>query len=656
MGGTRPASCAARPKALVLLGAIVLAALAIRLVYLQQIRSIPFFYELVSDAEKYNDWARAIAAGDWLGEGVFYQAPLYPYFLALIKVAFGDDPYTTRLVQAALGALSCGLIGLAGWGFFGRRAGLWAAGILAAYPPAIFYGGLIQKTCLGQFLLCAWLALMGLARRESSSSEGGVQRAEPDSRFATRNANTPRLGTARRPLTPGVKGGSVAHGMADLAVGVVLGLFCLTRENALAVVPVVLVWAWARGAGKAPGPRHKAQREKGGTGDAPQPSSRRSQALAVAAVVLGLAMVLLPVAVRNWRVGGQFALTTSQMGPNFYIGNSAEATGRYVPLVRGHETPEFEQADAVALAERNLGRALSPHEVSRYWLRRSWEYVRSQPFDWLKLLGRKWLLVWNAYEIPDTESYTLYRAWSWMLGAGGAVLHFGVLAPAATAGVVLTWSSRRKVWVLYLSALVMAAAVAWFYVFGRYRYPIVPVAVLFAGAGLAEAWALWRGSRNGGWNPPHVHPGQSWGRLLLAVLAALATAYVVNRQVNPERQLDALAWGNLGSALARQENLEAATACFERAVAGVPDSPEMRYNLGLALLLQNQPVDAVEQLRAALRLAPDLVEADYQLGIAMEGQGRTQEALEHYHRALERNPADSDAAEAIRRLSEAEED
>jgi len=608
----------------VLLGAIVLAALVIRLVYLQQIRSIPFFYELVSDAEKYDDWAKAIAGGNWLGEDVFYQAPLYPYFLALIKVAFGDDPYATRLVQAVLGALSCGLIGLAGWGFFGRRAGLWSAGILAGYPPAIFYGGLIQKTSLGQFLLCGLLALMGSARRESSSSEFRVQRAELHSRLATRNSNTSRLGTARR---------AVADRMIDLAVGVVLGLFCLTRENALALVPVVLAWAWMRGAGKAQGLRPKAR------------------AWRVVAAALGLALVLLPVAVRNWRVGGQLALTTAQMGPNFYIGNHPEATGRYVPLVRGHETPEFEQADAVALAERDMGRALSPREVSRYWLRRSWEYIRSQPFDWVKLLGQKWLLVWNAYEIPDTESYALYRAWSWMLGVGGAVLHFGVLAPAAAAGVVLTWTSRRRVWVLYLSALVMAAAVALFYVFGRYRYPIVPVAVLFAGAGLAEAWTLWRGSRSGGWNPSCLHPNQSRGGLLFAALAALATAYIVNRQVNPEQQLDALAWGNLGSALARQEKFETATACFERAVVGVPDSPEMRYNLGLALLMQNRLVDAVEQLRAALRLAPDLVEADYQLGVALEGLGRTPEALEQYHRALDRDPADTDAAEAIRRLS-----
>ena len=43
---------------------------------------------LVVDSQAYHNWAGQIAAGDWVGHGVFYQAPLYPYFLAVIyKIA-----------------------------------------------------------------------------------------------------------------------------------------------------------------------------------------------------------------------------------------------------------------------------------------------------------------------------------------------------------------------------------------------------------------------------------------------------------------------------------------------------------------------------------------------------------------------------------------
>ena len=77
--------------------------------------------------------------------------------------------------------------------------------------------------------------------------------------------------------------------------------------------------------------------------------------------------MLLPVAVRNYTVGGEFHLTTSQFGPNFYIGNHAGARGLYEPLVAGRGNAEAEREDATRLAEAASGRSLSPEEVSAYW-------------------------------------------------------------------------------------------------------------------------------------------------------------------------------------------------------------------------------------------------------------------------------------------------
>ena len=57
-------------------GAIVfLVALAVRWLHLWYFRRAPFFSLLVGDAQAYDAWARRLAAGDWLGSEVFYQAP-----------------------------------------------------------------------------------------------------------------------------------------------------------------------------------------------------------------------------------------------------------------------------------------------------------------------------------------------------------------------------------------------------------------------------------------------------------------------------------------------------------------------------------------------------------------------------------------------------
>jgi tetratricopeptide (TPR) repeat protein len=138
-------------------------ALAVRCLYVWQIHHAPFFDLRLGDGEAYHLWAKRIAAGDWLGAGVFYQAPLYPYFLAIVYRLLDDSVLTVRLVQAAIGAASCVLLTVAGMTMFGRRGAL--AGIaLALYPPGIFLDGLIDKSCLVTFLLCALLALIARER------------------------------------------------------------------------------------------------------------------------------------------------------------------------------------------------------------------------------------------------------------------------------------------------------------------------------------------------------------------------------------------------------------------------------------------------------------------------------------------------------------
>ena len=64
-------------------------------------RRSPFFDVLLGDAHGYDEWARRLAAGDWIGTEVFYQAPLYPYFLGVVYAIFGRDLLIVRIVQAA---------------------------------------------------------------------------------------------------------------------------------------------------------------------------------------------------------------------------------------------------------------------------------------------------------------------------------------------------------------------------------------------------------------------------------------------------------------------------------------------------------------------------------------------------------------------------
>ena len=186
-----------------LAGGVAVLAFLVRLLYLRQIESIPFFYDLFGDGQRYWEWAGEIAAGDWIGRETFYQAPAYPYYLAIVRRIAGDHLWGAHVAQAVLGSLACGLLVLAGRAFVSARAGLCAGLLVALYGPAIFFDGLIQKATLSLFLMTSLLCVLGWASRTA---------------------------------------GLWTRAVWGLLAGFVLALLALTREQSLLLGPLVLVW------------------------------------------------------------------------------------------------------------------------------------------------------------------------------------------------------------------------------------------------------------------------------------------------------------------------------------------------------------------------------------------------------------------------------
>ena len=199
----QPAPASSAPLLPDLLGVFGLA-LGLRAWHLLALRRSPFFDVLMGDSLGYDSWARRIAAGDWMGGEVFYQAPLYPYFLGALYAALSDDLLVVRFVQALFGSLSCVLLALAAGRFLRSRAAGVAAGVLLAiYAPAIFHDGLIQKSALDLFWLCGLLWLLSRIQDEPRALAAG-------------------------------------------AAGACLGALTLTRENAGVLLLPIALWLWLR--------------------------------------------------------------------------------------------------------------------------------------------------------------------------------------------------------------------------------------------------------------------------------------------------------------------------------------------------------------------------------------------------------------------------
>jgi len=588
--------------------AVLALALLVRVAHWWVVREAPFVAFLAVDAQEYDAWAQRLAAGAWLGDETFFQAPLYPYLLGALYAVSGRSLDAVYLLQILAAVAGCWALYRAGRAMAGERAGLAAAALAALYGPFVFYDVQVAKespavTAVG-FLL--WT-----------------------------------LAAAR------------ASGRAALwlAAGALLGALALLRENALLAAPFLLPLAWERRRGL-------------------PAFARRAGAL-----LLGLALALAPVAWRNLAVGGSPLPTTFQGGVNLWIGNNPDADGTYRPLVPGRQVPALERRAPVALAERAAGRRLGPAEVSAFWARRALAWAAERPADALRLQLRKLAMFWSWYEWPDAVDTYYLRRLSPPLRL--AAVEFGGVSLLALLGLALRIARRRAI----AAAPALAPALLWiagwtlstvvFFLFSRYRLPVVPALLLLAALPLAAIPELFRAGARGralllaciclaALAAPHFagfRPRMDLVHYNLARIAAgqgrPAAAAAHDRaalRLDPSAFLPHL---TLGSQAARAGDLAAALAHFRRAAALEPRSPEAWSNLGGVYLARGDAAHARRALERALALDPAGLPALHNLALLAEREGDLDRARDLNRRALALDPAHPAARRLAARLRDA---
>jgi len=588
---------------------LLLGSLGLRLIHLATIRKSPFFLYLGLDPLAYHEWALRIAAGDWLGDRVFYQDPLYPYFLGLLYTLLGDHRVAVTLVQLVLGALVPLLVYDATRRGLGRSAAPVAGLLAAGYLPAIYFEGLILKTWLGAAL--AALALWCMAYALTSSGK-------------------------RR--------------LWWLGTGMALGLGCLVRGNLLLILPVFIIWRLA-----APFLGGESEQPVAGRNIS---SLRRVSVADPLALLLGATLILFPTAVRNRVVGGEWVLTTAQGGPNFYLGNNpVNTTGRYATLPFVGANPKFEEKGFTAEAQRRTGRALRPTEVSRYWYTQSLTWMQTHPRAWLGLTWKKFATYWNAFEVPDNLDYGMYRSDAPVLRL--PLPGYGLVVPLALLGAILL--SGRAGWPrgLLLFVVVYASSVVLFFVFSRYRLPMMPALYPLAGHALVDLarrfrrpglrravlpWLLILAAFTAAVHlPVHAHP-ESWSYRLAAVAGLPRRA-----ESNVEGHY------NLGLAFARYADesqdekpmLRQALARFQEAIREDPSRPQPYAEMGKALARLGEDRRAIDAFTTVINLEPGQPRPLHVLGVLYRRVGELDKAAAMFQRALSIDPERVDSATAL---------
>ncbi len=613
-------------------------AFVVRLIYLLQTKSSPYFLAPMVDELWHLNWAKEILEKSFWGTAVYFRGPLYPYLLAFLLKITGSDYFWTRLAQMIIGSASVSLLYLLGREFFSEKIARLASLANVLYGTIIFYEGLFLIEVLFVFLNIFGLWLFARGR------------------------DYPRRKTY-------------------LLAGLAFGLSAIARPNILLVLPFLALWLFLY------------QYAKIGT---------KAVIILLVVFSAGVALPILPVTIRNFVVADDLVLISSQGGINLYLGNnpSAEGLTMIMPeIVLDARVPVSKfVATVTAYEEKTVCHPLKPSEESSFWANRAKQFMFEHPGQFFGLTFRKLVYFFSGFENSDQYDIYDYRQYSPLLSVlifdRGLKFPFGLLAPLALVGIALSYRRWRELAPLLIFVAAYIPTVILFLVTARHRLTVIPILLLFASYAV---FYFWDAARKGGLKrlafpatgailllvlsninffdlgfhnvaQTHYNLGLTYARQgkypeaiteyqrslekapsVPAVLFALGTAYndmgkfseaipYLNQAVMLDpNYTDALV--NLGIAYSETNQLDRAEMIFLKVVKLEPNRVEPYFNLGRIYLSQNQFDLARQNFLKTLDLQPDNHAMYARLGVVYGRAHDTASAYVYFARALELNPS-----------------
>jgi 4-amino-4-deoxy-L-arabinose transferase-like glycosyltransferase len=396
----------------------------------------PLFHQPINDASIYDQWARAIIAGQGFGlEGApYFLPPLYPYLTALLYRLDGGAIWAVTLFQALLGVGTVLGIHRLGVKLHGAKAGMLAGVLALLFAPVLWYEGWQLPTSLNLFLLVVILNLL------------------------IAGLDTSRLSGRKTQLV-------------FLGLGLALGLAAVNRPQNLLLAVFILAWLGWRGkaAGAIP---------------------FRQLGLVLGALVI----TILPVTIHNLKVSGEPIAVSANGGVNFYVGNHEGADGRF-SFPAGF--PSFigqMQAASLQMARSETGQNLNWRQTSDFWFKKGWRDLAGDPGRALGLALHKVRLLVSWREMENNFVVRWVREKSgpgrWLIPSLGLLW---LLAMPALVEAVRRRGPQDMALLIPTVATILICLIFW--VSTRNRLPLLIPLALWAGVSLSH-FRYWKSPVN----------------------------------------------------------------------------------------------------------------------------------------------------------------
>ncbi len=497
----------------------------LRIIYLVQYHDSDLWGSLTVDAEFHYLWAKSIASGELIGSDIFFRAPLYPYFVGLLYYIFSGSILGMVIVQNIIGILSYLLVYRLAKEIFDQRSALITALLYIFTFDFVFF----ESELLLDFMLVFFLPLIFLI----------IFRAERQDKV-----------------------------FCWLTAGLVLGLAAATRPTVLILVIILPLYFLQTGS---------------------KLFDFRKWLIRSVFLIAGLTVILLPIAIRNAAVAGQFTALPTQGGINFYIGNNSQATGwsAAMPAPLG---AFWQYSDCKRIAEQDTGEALGPSEVSRYWYLRGLEFILGSPGQAAELYLKKMHLLIHSRDISNNRNIPQFRqdiSFSQIF-----VVTWWLILPLGIVGMIAGLRNNYKAGLMFTFIIFYSIVIILFFVTSRFRLPILPLWLIFAGFGLSYLIGLFK-SRN-------FKKLSIFIPLMVFVAILSAVNYYDIRFSNPQQELYIE-----GNRLMAKGQYRIARYRYHELLNLNPSYPQANMNLAATFVYEGNLDSARHYYRRELEVNPD---------------------------------------------------
>jgi 4-amino-4-deoxy-L-arabinose transferase-like glycosyltransferase len=537
---------------------------------------------------KYPFFAEKLAEGKDIGERLVDLSPFYLYLMTALKKVFDVDWTYVKFIQSFVGTLNCLLVFAVGRRVFRQEVGFLAGLMYALYGNLIILESTLEPTVF--VLSFNLLAVYGLVR----CREDGVP-------------------PGRAWVWP-------------LLAGFFVGLSIITKPNFLLFLPVGAVWLLVS------------------VGQTVGFQRRLANTLCFFAVVL---LVVIPVTVRNYVRLHDFVLVTADAGKVFFHGNGRGATaleGTGLPdegfAEEGADEPDYAHVLYRKTASNLSGRALSPSESSKFWIRRARDDIVIDPIAYMKLELKKLFYFFNDYEMHYIASaYKEYKA-----SLAFPFIRYGVIASLGLLGMLLAFKNFKTHALLYAVVFLYLLSGMLFLVQSRYRTPAVPYLCLFAGHAIYALRKMVAAKR---------FRAVAAALILIGMLFFLTRFFYTDEivKVDQWQQATKIHYEMDGQWLFKSGKYREAIAELDQCIAIEPGFGPA-YNLrGKGYAVLGRYDEALRDFNKVMSLTPNLAHGYKNAGFLYLLEGDFSKAKSYLVKALSLAPHDSRVQEALAKLN-----